>query len=1013
MANDTAKTQTVNFLPVQGTFQPLPPYECINLIGPAGTPFYAPVNPNLDGVTITNSTINSTTVGLTTPAAAQFTTASQQNQPVGNNDLTTKLYVDSLALGISWKQPVVAATTGNLTLSGAPKTVDGVTVQAGERVLVKDQLNDYENGIYVAGSGPWARSADANSWDELISALVFVTEGGLAGSAWYCTAQPGGTLGVTAVDWNNFSVGGVYFAGTGLSLTGGDTFNIANTGVTGGTYGGANKAVTFQVNAQGQLTSASDTNIAIAANQITSGTIDSSRLSGTYSGITGLGTLTDLTVTNTISGSINGNAATATSATSATTATNLAGGATGSLPYQSASGTTAMLAAGTNGQYLTLSSGLPAWATIPAASLTISADTANATRYPVFNDAATGSASTLYTTSAKYTFNPSTGTLSTTAHYLDYLDFNTAATVTPVVGRAWWGATGTLNFRIDSGAGYDTQVNEQIFVYGKASSAITKGQLVIKTGVVGSSGVITMGPSTAGITDGNAFVGVAYEDIALNAFGRVVAVGLAKGFDLSAYNNNDTLWYDPAGGGAMTATKPSAPNIKAEIGIVTNNGSGGSGSMYVKIFPGSQLGGTDQNVQLSTPISDNSLLQYYSTGGYWRNVASSTVSVGTSTNLAGGATGSLPYQSTTGTTTFLAAGTDGQVLKLASGVPTWSSDTSGVTITDDTTTNATRYITFSDLTTGNETTLDVSSTKLTFNPSSGNVGIGATSLSYKLDIGTTSDASNFINIRTSTTGDSGVFFSDTNNGQGGIRYSHTSDALRFFANDAERMRIDSSGNVGIGTSSPSGSLDIQSTSGDLYLRRFAASTSGPTYYFDKSRNATVGSNTIVQSGDTLGRLLWRGANGTGYTTAAEITAEVDGTPGASNDMPGRILFLTTPDGSGTLTERMRIDSSGNIRAEKAVRATITADNDGSFDMNAASNFTCTPTGSITLTFTNITSGQTGNILLVNNSNYAVTAAATTKVASGVLSTLSATGTYWLSYYSNGTNVYIAATGALA
>jgi hypothetical protein len=100
MSNDTAKTITTNIVPVQGTFEPLPPYECIDLIGPGGTAFFAPTNPNLDGVSITNSTINSSTVGLTTPAAAQFTTASQQNQPVGNNDLTTKLYVDSLALGI-------------------------------------------------------------------------------------------------------------------------------------------------------------------------------------------------------------------------------------------------------------------------------------------------------------------------------------------------------------------------------------------------------------------------------------------------------------------------------------------------------------------------------------------------------------------------------------------------------------------------------------------------------------------------------------------------------------------------------------------------------------------------------------------------------------------------------------------------------------------------------------------------------------------------------------------------
>lgn len=755
MANDTAKTQTTNFLPVQATYEPLPPYDIITFIGPAGTPFFAPVNPNLDGVNITNSTINSTTIGAITPSTAAFTTASMVNQPIGATDLCNKTYVDAAIVGISWKQPVRAATTVNITLSGA-QTIDTVSVVAGDRVLVKNQSTQSQNGIYIVGT-PWTRSSDADTWNELVSALVFVESGSQEGTAWYCPIQPGGTLGVTAVTWSNFSIAGTYYAGTGLSLAA-NTFSITNTGVSAGTYGGADKAVTFQVNAQGQLTSASDTSIAIAASQITSGTIDTARISGNYTGITGVGTLTNLTVTNTISGSINGNAATATSATTATTATNLAGGSTGSLPYQLSTGTTAMLAAGSNGQYLTLSGGVPAWTTIPAASLTIAADTANATRYPLFNDAATGSASTLYTTSARYTFNPSTGTLTTTAHYLDYLDFNTGATVTPAVGRMWWGTTGTANFRLDSGAGYDTQINEQIFVYGKASSAITKGNLVIKTGVVGASGVITFAPSTAGITDGNLFVGVAYEDIALNGFGRVVAVGLLRGINTSAYSNNDTLWYDPAGGGAMTATKPSAPNVKAEIGIVINAGSGSSGSIYVKIFPGSQLGGTDQNVQLTTPISNNSLLQYDSALTYWKNVAASSVSVGTATNLAGGATGSLPYQSGAGATTFLAAGSDGQVLKLASGVPTWSSDTSGVTITDDTTTNATRYLTFSELTSGTETTLDVSSTKLQFNPSTGIVT--ATGFSGALN-GTVG----------ATTPNTGVFTDITLNAQGDVRFA--------------------------------------------------------------------------------------------------------------------------------------------------------------------------------------------------------------------------------------------------
>jgi len=124
------------------------------------------------------------------------------------------------------------------------------------------------------------------------------------------------------------------------------------------------------------------------------------------------------------------------------------------------------------------------------------------------------------------------------------------------------------------------------------------------------------------------------------------------------------------------------------------------------------------NVNIST-VTGGDLLVYDGTDARWENAAQSTITAGKATNLAGGAAGSLPYQSTTDTTTFLAAGSDGQVLKLASGVPTWSSDASGVTITDDTTTNATRYITFTDATTGTETGLDVSSTKLTFNPSTG------------------------------------------------------------------------------------------------------------------------------------------------------------------------------------------------------------------------------------------------------------------------------------------------------
>jgi hypothetical protein len=81
--------------------------------------------------------------------------------------------------------------------------------------------------------------------------------------------------------------------------------------------------------------------------------------------------------------------------------------------------------------------------------------------------------------------------------------------------------------------------------------------------------------------------------------------------------------------------------------------------------------------------------------------------------------------------------------------------------------------------------------------------------------------------------------------------------------------------------------------------------------FGKTRGTAVGSTTVVQSGDVLGRITFQGSDGTEFVQAADIYAEVDGTPGA-NDMPGRLVFATTADGAASPTERMRLDSSGRL-----------------------------------------------------------------------------------------------------
>jgi hypothetical protein len=153
---------------------------------------------------------------------------------------------------------------------------------------------------------------------------------------------------------------------------------------------------------------------------------------------------------------------------------------------------------------------------------------------------------------------------------------------------------------------------------------------------------------------------------------------------------------------------------------------------------------------------------------------------------------------------------------------------------------------------------------------------------------------------------------------GDFAISSRAGSLVLGINSAEKARIDTSGRLLVGTSSSlpnsnNDTLQVAGTGGaNLGLSRFVATFAGPEISFYKSRNATVGSHTVVQTDDVLGACYFYGSSGSNYQEAARIAAISDPGTKSTASMPGRLVFSTTADGASSPTERMRIDSLGRF-----------------------------------------------------------------------------------------------------
>ena len=220
------------------------------------------------------------------------------------------------------------------------------------------------------------------------------------------------------------------------------------------------------------------------------------------------------------------------------------------------------------------------------------------------------------------------------------VDFNTSYATALTAGQLGWDGNNTLGLGM-AGGNVTQHIGEDQFFYCKATSAITKGQVVMFTGSVGASGVPTGAPAT-GIADGTYIMGIAAEAIANNGFGLVQSFGTLRNVNTSGYADGEILWYNPAVTGGLTATKPSAPNVKVQMAAVINGGSSGGGTILIRINPGSQLGGTDSNVQIGTP-TNGQIITYNNTGGYWKNTS---LTAGSGVSVTAASDGTLTIANT-------------------------------------------------------------------------------------------------------------------------------------------------------------------------------------------------------------------------------------------------------------------------------------------------------------------------------------------------------------------------------
>jgi hypothetical protein len=233
---------------------------------------------------------------------------------------------------------------------------------------------------------------------------------------------------------------------------------------------------------------------------------------------------------------------------------------------------------------------------------------------------------------------------------------------------------------------------------------------------------------------------------------------------------------------------------------------------------------------------------------------------------------------------------------------------------------------------------------------------------------------------------------------GALYWSTTLNAMRVYSGS-------SWADVALGVSMP-----YQAFSGTGAQTAFTLSGTpgslGSLEVFISGVRQVPGTNYTV-SGTTL-TFVVAPPSGTNNIFVRWVTTQAINVPADGSVTTAKIVDGAVTDAKLATTTFAKTDATNNFTVPQ--RSALLPDNDANFDLSAKQNFSCTPTGSATLTFTNQADGLSGSIIFVNGSNYAISAHANTKILATDLTKISTTGTYRIDYLSNGTNAYCSVVG---